>query len=67
MVKRTIKETVREYDVDGRLVRETATETSEDDDTVYYPPYTPSIAPAMWASKSLCSTQYKGGTDAESR
>lgn len=39
MVKRTIKETVREYDVDGRLLKETITETSEDDDTVYFPPY----------------------------
>lgn len=41
MIKRTIKETVREYDVDGNLVKETVTETTEDDNTIYYPPYTP--------------------------
>lgn len=42
MIKRTIKETVNEYDKDGRLVRQTITETSEDDDTQYYPyPYYP--------------------------
>lgn len=35
MIKRTIKETVREYDEIGKLVRETITETQEDDDTVY--------------------------------
>lgn len=35
MIKRTIKETVREYDNVGKLVRETITETREDDDTSY--------------------------------
>ena len=39
MTKRTIKETVREFDTNGNLIRETITETVEDDDTVYYPPY----------------------------
>ena len=39
MIKRTIKETVREYDVDGKVVRETVTETTEDDDTMYFPPF----------------------------
>lgn len=36
MIKRTIKETVREYDADGKVVRETVTETTEDDDTMYF-------------------------------
>ena len=27
MIKRTIKETIREYDADGKVVRETVTET----------------------------------------
>ena len=35
MIKRTIKETVREYDEVGKLVRETITETMEDDDSMY--------------------------------
>ena len=35
MTKRTIKETVREYDEVGKLVRETVTETMEEDDTCY--------------------------------
>ena len=37
MIKRQIKETVTEYDENGRVVRETVTETTEDDDTAYYP------------------------------
>lgn len=47
MVKRTIKETIREYDEDGHLTRETVTETTEDDDNVYSPYYVfpPSSAP----------------------
>ena len=67
MVKRTIKETVREYDTDGRLLKETVTETSEDDDTVYYPSYAPNIIPAVWGTEVTCDTQYKGGSDAEGR
>lgn len=35
MIKRTVKETIREYDDIGRLVRETITETNEDDDNTY--------------------------------
>ena len=35
MIKRTIKETVKEYDVSGNLIRETVTETEEDDDKDY--------------------------------
>lgn len=39
MIKITTKETIREYDKDGKLIKETITETVEDDDTVYYPQY----------------------------
>lgn len=35
MTKRTIKETIREYDEAGKLVKETIIETQEDDDTNY--------------------------------
>lgn len=35
MIKRAIKEIVREYDEAGKLVKETITETQEDDDTSY--------------------------------
>jgi hypothetical protein len=37
MVKRKIVETIKEYDNEGRLVTETVTETTEDDDTRYEP------------------------------
>lgn len=39
MIKRTIKETVTEYDKDGKVIRETVTETTEDDDTQFTPFY----------------------------
>lgn len=39
MIKRTIKETVREYDEIGKIMREIITETQEDDDTVYNTSY----------------------------
>lgn len=39
MIKRTIKETVTEYDRDGNIVRQTVTETQEDDDTQYWPKF----------------------------
>lgn len=53
MTKRTIRETVKEYDEKGNVVRETVTETTEDDDAVYYPyyapmPYTPINTPTPW-------------------
>lgn len=40
MIKRTIIETVEEYDENGKLTRKTTTETKEDDDTGYAPIYT---------------------------
>lgn len=53
MTKRTIRETVKEYDEKGNVIRETVTETTEDDDTVYYPyyaptSYTPINTPTPW-------------------
>ena len=55
MTKRTIKETVQEFDPKGNLIRETVTETVEDDDTMYFPPYnpypyTPVTTPSPWWS-----------------
>ena len=47
MIKRTIKETVREYDADGKVVRETVTETTEDDDTMYFPQFQTFLLQAM--------------------
>lgn len=68
MVKRTIKETVREYDTEGRLLRETVTETSEDDDTIYYPPYVPNFGPVVYDGVVNCGTQERRGyANAESR
>jgi hypothetical protein len=39
MVKRKIIETAKEYDAEGRVIKETITETTEDDDTNYVPYY----------------------------
>lgn len=43
MVKRTIHETVKEYDDNGKLVRETTTETVEEDESTYIQYPIPSI------------------------
>lgn len=67
MVKRTTKETIRDFDTEGRLLRETVTEISEDDDTVFYPAYQPNLPPVIWGTDITCSTQCKGGADAEGR
>ncbi len=60
MIKRTIKETISEYDKDGRLIRQTVTETSENDDTQYFPytlpPYTAQGTYPRWlADGPTCS------------
>ena len=61
MTKRLVKEIVREYDESGNLIRETVTETTEDDDTVYYPYYVPSpYGPAetpnpFWSIEPTCT------------
>lgn len=59
MIKRTIKETISEYDSEGRLVRQTVTETAEDDDTTYFPTYPylqtpPAVAP-YWSTEPVCT------------
>lgn len=53
MVKRTIKETVNEYDSDGKLIKQTITETTEDDDTIYYPSY-PIQYPTVYGVEPTC-------------
>lgn len=65
MIKRTIKETVREYDVDGKVVRETVTETTEDDDTMYFPPfqtYQETVKPWWGEPSCTCKTIAKEDT-----
>ena len=59
MIKRTIKETVREYDADGKVVRETVTETTEDDDTMYFPQfqtYQETVKPWWGEPSCACKT-----------
>lgn len=74
MVKRTIKETVTEYDKDGNIVRQTVTEITEDDDTRYWPynpsPLTNPCTPNPWWGEVTCTTtsnNTEGVLDAESR
>lgn len=45
MIKRTTKETVNEYDADGKIVRTTVTETTEEDDETRYPVIPTSTTP----------------------
>ena len=56
MIKKTIKETVREYDEEGKMVRETVTETVEDDDTIYWP-YSPYNTPFINSPITPCNGQ----------
>ncbi len=62
MTKRTIKETIREYDESGKVIKETVTETTEDDDTVYWPYtvtnpcYCPTAEPPEWWTKGPTCT-----------
>jgi hypothetical protein len=65
MIKRTVKETIREYDDNYKLLKETITETVEDDDTVYTPTfapylYTPAQAPKPWYAEPTCTCQASG-------
>ena len=62
MTKRTIKETIREYDDSGNLIRETITETTEDDDTQivpYFPTVNPQYAPYCDNGITCCQTASK--------
>ena len=45
MVKTVIKETTKKYNGDGKLLEETIREETSEDDTVYYPSYTPPLTP----------------------
>ena len=73
MITRTIKETTREYDENGNLVRETVTETTEDDNTTYWPsypyqPYNPMITGTQyitWSNTTADSS--KGESNGASR
>ncbi|MEG1882299.1 MAG: hypothetical protein RR224_01090 [Clostridia bacterium] len=65
MIKRTVKETIREYDGNYKLLKETITETTEDDDTAYFPaftpyPYTPARSPEPWYAEPTCTCQASG-------
>lgn len=58
MIKTKTVETVEEYDVDGKLVKRTVTETEETDDnpTMYtISPYAPATA--------YCGSLFSGETD----
>lgn len=60
MIKRTIKETATEYDKDGNIVKQTITETTEDDDTQYWPyspvPLSAPSIPSSWWGEPTCTT-----------
>lgn len=61
MTKRTIKETIREFDENGKVVRETVIETTEDDNTTYWPYYPnyptaiPCAVPEWWKDGPTCT------------
>jgi len=56
MIKRKIIETIKEYDENGKLTRETITETTEDDNNTYYPqqPYAPFV-PVTYNTETTCN------------
>lgn len=62
MTKRTIKETVTEYDEAGKITRQTTTETTEDNDT-NYSPYAPTYPPSrFWYQDGpTCSDRNNSG------
>ena len=70
MVKRKIVETVKEYNDTGKLVKETITETTEDDSTEYVPyfptypvyPAFPETGKPWWTYAPTCTS---AGTSAE--
>lgn len=65
MVKRTIKETVTEYNKDGQIVKQTVTETTEDDDTKYWTYNIPPVSTTLMGA--ACNTSnaqlYGAGED----
>ncbi|MBP1737519.1 MAG: hypothetical protein H6Q60_1400 [Oscillospiraceae bacterium] len=62
MIKRKIIETIREYDENGKLTRETVTETTEDDNSLYCPvqPYFPAPLFPLVANgmEFTCKTEF---------
>jgi hypothetical protein len=64
MVKRKIIETVKEYDEAGKLIKETVTETTEDDSTEYIPyfptypayPVIPDTGRPWWTYGPTCTS-----------
>lgn len=56
MIKRKTVETTKEYDTEGRLIKETVVETTEDDDSVYYPFITNPCVPTPWGSTPTCAS-----------
>lgn len=58
MIKRKTIETIKEYDENGKLIRETVTETTEDDNNTYYPyqPYYPTTpySPVTYGTEITC-------------
>lgn len=70
MIKRTTKETIREYDKDGKLIKETITETVEDDDAVYYPQYPiypnqPSAPNPWWSTEPYVTCNAAANNEAK--
>lgn len=51
MIKRDVTETIREYDQNGKLIRESTTHTIEEDNntsTITYPTYPVNPCPQRW-------------------
>lgn len=59
MIKRKTKETIKEYDENGRVTRETMTETEEEDNNVYSPyqtyPSIPTSPSPWWSIEPYCT------------
>lgn len=62
MVKRTITETVYEYDGDGKVTRKTVTETTEEDTNIYWPN---TITTPFYQDPIYCTLQSSAGNTTE--
>lgn len=60
MTTRNIKETIYEYDQDGKVVRKTVTVTTETDDTPYTPSYYQYFNPAPFTPASCQAADTTG-------
>lgn len=57
MIKKTIVETVYEYDKDGKVTRKTVTEITEEDTNVYWPNYNqPYIGTPVYCNDGISTT-----------